>query len=149
MKMKQADITFIAQTYNKSLKSIGSLLESKISDPRVSFDMFMIMHFIEEAGSEPITLSEIADAQEVTKSAISRKVGTLLDLGLIEQESDRVDRRKKYLSLTTKGHDLYKENDKVFRDMLNEVSDKFGKDDFLKTLEHVNSILEIIKKTAE
>jgi DNA-binding MarR family transcriptional regulator len=145
--MKQADITFIAQTYNKSIKLIGALLESKISDPQVSFDMFMIMHYIERAGSEPITLSEIADAQEVTKSAISRKVGTLLDLGLIEQESDRVDRRKKYLSLTPKGHSLYKENDKIFRSMLDEISEKFGQDDFVKTLEHVNSILEIIKKS--
>lgn len=82
--MEQADISFIAQAYNKSIKLIGTLLESKISDPQVSFDMFMIMHIIEQSGSEPITLSEIAETQEVTKSAISRKVGTLLDLGLIE-----------------------------------------------------------------
>lgn len=87
--MKQADITFIAQTYNKSIKLIGTLLESKMSDPQVSFDMFMIMHFIKQADGEAITLSSIADAQEVTKSAISRKIGTLLDLGLVEQNNDK------------------------------------------------------------
>lgn len=147
--MKQADITFIAQTYNKSIKLIGTLLESKMSDPQVSFDMFMIMHFIKQADGEAITLSSIADAQEVTKSAISRKIGTLLDLGLVEQNNDKQDRRKKYLKLTQKGIDLYEENDRIFRKMLDVVASKFGKDDFVKTLEHINSILEIIKGTTE
>ncbi|MFA9353780.1 MarR family winged helix-turn-helix transcriptional regulator [Pediococcus pentosaceus] len=147
--MKQADITFIAQTYNKSIKLIGTLLESKMSDPQVSFDMFMIMHFIKQADGEAITLSSIADAQEVTKSAISRKIGTLLDLGLVEQNNDKQDRRKKYLKLTPKGIDLYEENDRIFREMLDVVASKFGKDDFVKTLEHINSILEIIKGTTE
>lgn len=147
--MKQADITFIAQTYNKSIKLIGTLLESKMSDPQVSFDMFMIMHFIKQADGEAITLSSIADAQEVTKSAISRKIGTLLDLGLVEQNNDKQDRRKKYLKLTQKGIDLYEENDRIFREMLDVVARKFGKDDFVKTLEHINSILEIIKGTTE
>lgn len=147
--MKQSDITFIAQTYNKSIKLIGTLLESKMSDPQVSFDMFMIMHFIKQAAGEPITLSSIADAQEVTKSAISRKIGTLLDLGLVEQNNDKQDRRKKYLKLTEKGFDIYEDNDRIFREMLDVVSDKFGKDDFVKTLEHINSILEIIKETTK
>lgn len=147
--MKQLDITFIAQTYNKSIKLIGTLLESKMSDPQVSFDMFMIMHFIKQAAGEPITLSSIADAQEVTKSAISRKIGTLLDLGLVEQNNDKQDRRKKYLKLTEKGFDIYEDNDRIFREMLDVVSDKFGKDDFVKTLEHINSILEIIKETTK
>jgi DNA-binding MarR family transcriptional regulator len=147
--MKRSDITFIAQTYNKSIKLIGTLLESKMSDPQVSFDMFMIMHFIKQAAGEPITLSSIADAQEVTKSAISRKIGTLLDLGLVEQNNDKQDRRKKYLKLTEKGFDIYEDNDRIFREMLDVVSDKFGKDDFVKTLEHINSILEIIKETTK
>lgn len=147
--MEQADISFIAQAYNKSIKLIGTLLESKISDPQVSFDMFMIMHIIEQSGSEPITLSEIAETQEVTKSAISRKVGTLLDLGLIEQKSDRVDRRKKYLTLTNRGRELYWKNDKIFKEMLESVAKRYGKDDFLKTLEHINKIVEVIKDTME
>ena len=147
--MEQADISFIAQAYNKSIKLIGTLLESKISDPQVSFDMFMIMHIIEQSGSETITLSEIAETQEVTKSAISRKVGTLLDLGLIEQKSDRVDRRKKYLTLTNRGRELYWKNDKIFKEMLDDVAKRYGKDDFLKTLEHINKIVEVIKDTME
>ncbi|MGR3916520.1 MarR family transcriptional regulator [Pediococcus acidilactici] len=147
--MEQADISFIAQAYNKSIKLIGTLLESKISDPQVSFDMFMIMHIIEQSGSEPITLSEIAETQEVTKSAISRKVGTLLDLGLIEQKSDRVDRRKKYLTLTNRGRELYWKNDKIFKEMLDDVAKRYGKDGFLKTLEHINKIVEVIKDTME
>ena len=147
--MEQADISFIARAYNKSIKLIGTLLESKISDPQVSFDMFMIMHIIEQSGSEPITLSEIAETQEVTKSAISRKVGTLLDLGLIEQKSDRVDRRKKYLTLTNRGRELYWKNDKIFKEMLDDVAKRYGKDDFLKTLEHINKIVEVIKDTME
>lgn len=147
--MEQADISFIAQAYNKSIKLIGTLLESKISDPQVSFDMFMIMHIIEQSGSEPITLSEIAETQEVTKSAISRKVGTLRDLGLIEQKSDRVDRRKKYLTLTNRGREMYWKNDKIFKEMLDDVAKRYGKDDFLKTLEHINKIVEVIKDTMD
>ena len=147
--MEQADISFIAQAYNKSIELIGTLLESKISDPQVSFDMFMIMHIIEQSGSEPITLSEIAETQEVTKSAISRKVGTLLDLGLIEQKSDRVDRRKKYLTLTNRGREMYWKNDKIFKEMLDDVAKRYGKDDFLKTLEHINKIVEVIKDTMD
>jgi DNA-binding MarR family transcriptional regulator len=111
--------------------------------------MFMIMHIIEQSGSEPITLSEIAETQEVTKSAISRKVGTLLDLGLIEQKSDRVDRRKKYLTLTNRGRELYWKNDKIFKEMLDDVAKRYGKDDFLKTLEHINKIVEVIKDTMD
>ncbi|MCZ3394408.1 MarR family winged helix-turn-helix transcriptional regulator, partial [Enterococcus faecium] len=73
----------------------------------------------------------------------------LLDLGLVEQNNDKQDRRKKYLKLTQKGIDLYEENDRIFREMLDVVASKFGKDDFVKTLEHINSVLEIIKGTTE
>ena len=143
--MKQSDLAFIAQTYNKSLKLIGSVLESKLTDTKVSFDMFMILHFIASSGTEPITLSEIADNQEVTKSAISRKVGTLLNLGLIQQENDKIDRRKKYLTLTTEGQEFYKTNDKVYKKLLNDVTKEYGIDNFMNTLKQVNEILTIIK----
>ncbi|KRN20579.1 hypothetical protein IV79_GL000638 [Pediococcus claussenii] len=140
-------VDFIVRTYNKSLKLLSMTFENKLTDNRISFDMFMILHFIDRAGEKRITLSEIADKQEVTKSAISRKVGTLLDLGYINQVNDSQDRRKKYLILTKKGQKVYDKNRLIFEKMLNDVADQYGSEDFTLTLQHINQIVDIIKST--
>lgn len=144
---EQERIDFVVSTYNKSLKILSSTLESKITDDQISFDMFMIIHFIAKACDGNITLSEIAEKQYVTKSAVSRKVGILLDLGYIDQVTDRVDRRKKYLLLTQMGRSMYKQNEARFDKMLSAISSDYGGNNFMLTLQHINQILEIIKKS--
>ena len=46
-------------------------------------------------------------------------------------------------------HALYWKNDKIFKEMLDDVAKRYGKDDFLKTLEHINKIVEVIKDTMD
>jgi DNA-binding MarR family transcriptional regulator len=94
--------------------------------------------FIEDSNmNRPIFASDLADALNVSRPNITNLVTTLTDKGLIEQIMDRVDRRKKFLTLTGEGRKVL-EAIEPFRRLANE---RFltqlttqQKDDFLSFL---------------
>jgi DNA-binding MarR family transcriptional regulator len=51
----------------------------------------------------PATASEIAELLGVTQKAVSKSVGELVALGYIRQSVDKVDRRRRPLTLTARG----------------------------------------------
>ncbi len=53
---------------------------------------------------EPVTLGRLAAAERVRPPTVTRVVGSLEDVGLVERERDSVDGRVWHVSLTTRGH---------------------------------------------
>jgi DNA-binding MarR family transcriptional regulator len=53
-----------------------------------------------------MTVSELLDILKITKQSLSRVLGTLVTEGYIHQETGRVDRRQRLLTLTERGEEL-------------------------------------------
>ncbi|HSS68659.1 MAG TPA: MarR family transcriptional regulator [Nocardioidaceae bacterium] len=51
----------------------------------------------------PATASEIAELLGVSQQAVSKTVGELVSLGYVRQSVDRLDRRRRLLTLTARG----------------------------------------------
>ena len=60
--------------------------------------------FIEDRNTvRPIFASDLAEALNVSRPNITNLVNTLYEKGLVDQITDRTDRRKKFLTLTDEG----------------------------------------------
>ena len=64
----------------------------------VAYSMLMALN-----DSGPRRASELVDTFAIDKGAVSRQVGSLLDLGLIERTPDPEDRRAAILAITGEG----------------------------------------------
>jgi len=53
-----------------------------------------------------ISVSELLEILKITKQSLARVLGQLIDEGYVEQHTDVVDRRRRLLELTVKGHHL-------------------------------------------
>jgi DNA-binding MarR family transcriptional regulator len=53
-----------------------------------------------------MTVSELLDILKITKQSLSRVLGTLVTEGYIHQETGRVDRRQRLLTLSERGEEL-------------------------------------------
>ena len=64
-----------------------------------------VIYFV---GRNPgITVSQLLGILKITKQSLSRVLGQLIDDGYVVKESDRGDRRRRLLSLTAKGAELW------------------------------------------
>jgi DNA-binding MarR family transcriptional regulator len=77
----------------------------------ISFEQFSILRHIRK-GSKSI--SELADAKQISRPAISQAVDVLVERGLISRQQSTLDRRWVDLELTQTGNDIlntiYKKN---------------------------------------
>ena len=56
--------------------------------------------------SEPLTLGDLADAERIRRSSVTRIVAALVEAGLVEREFDASDRRTTWIRLTAQGRKL-------------------------------------------
>lgn len=69
----------------------------------ISVEQFHILRHIRKG---IITVSDLADVRQISRSAISQGVDALVEKGLISRRQDKGDRRFIYLQLTPQGDDL-------------------------------------------
>ena len=81
-------------------KKAESLIKGQIGDDLTN-DQHYILRYIQQ--SNDCTSSELADAFEVNKSAITAIINRLVDRGIIQRTRDENDRRVVYLTLSEKG----------------------------------------------
>ncbi|MGO2299246.1 MarR family transcriptional regulator [Paucilactobacillus nenjiangensis] len=93
------------KSYLFSLKYLQDFISAPASEYKISFDQYLIMHEIKESTSD-LTLMDIASRHRVSRSAISRQIGSLMDKGFVVQQVDSNDRRRKILQLTTEGDEI-------------------------------------------
>jgi len=102
-------------------------------DPNLPF-------FTREQHHKPMLAFELADSLGVTRANVTNLIKILLEKKLIKQVEDKIDRRKKRLTLSKRGEDLIKkmqpERLASNKDMLKGLT-KSEKEHFVKYLEKV------------
>ena len=104
----------------------------------------VLNHFTHEPERQ-WTVTELAEVMEMNQPGITKIVMVLLDKGLLESQTDAVDKRKRYLSITKAGLVLCAD---TFQMLLPEISHVFGEwndkslDQFHQQLEKLMSWLD-------
>ncbi|AVK64603.1 MarR family transcriptional regulator [Lactobacillus sp. CBA3606] len=103
--MNNAELDKLLNTYfdayQKTLTMMTDLVAWPLSQNQLSFEQFLILRRI--ATVNQVTLNDIAVQRQVTRSAISRQIKSLLALHYVFQVPDQQDRRRLYLHLTEQG----------------------------------------------
>ena len=86
------------EAYQNTTKIMMDLVAWPLSQNKLSFEQFLILRRI--ATTDEVTLNDIAIQRQVTRSAISRQVKSLLMQHYVFQVPDPSDRRRLYLHLT-------------------------------------------------
>ncbi|YAB14067.1 MarR family transcriptional regulator [Lactiplantibacillus plantarum] len=89
------------EAYQNTTKIMMDLVAWPLSQNKLSFEQFLILRRI--ATTDEVTLNDIAIQRQVTRSAISRQVKSLLMQHYVFQVPDPRDRRRLYLHLTERG----------------------------------------------
>ncbi|MDF2878901.1 MAG: transcriptional regulator, MarR/EmrR family protein [Clostridia bacterium] len=121
--MIKDDFAFIANyLWQRSIKNLNmQLTEAEIR--RFNSNDYYYLTTIYHLGKP--NFSQVAEALNFTKPAISAMIGKLIKMELIEKEQSQEDRRIYYISLTSKGKQivegdeaLYAEFDSLIRRLL-------------------------------
>ncbi|MFJ5712971.1 MarR family winged helix-turn-helix transcriptional regulator [Neobacillus sp. NPDC093127] len=127
-------------------KKAESLIKGKIGDDLTN-DQHYILRYISQ--SEECTSSELADAFEVNKSAITAIINRMADKGLIKRTRDENDRRVVYLTLTDEGNILYQNCQEKIQFLVESIITQFEESEiknFINTYEKLAQILDHKKK---
>jgi len=127
-------------------KKAESLVKGQIGDDLTN-DQHYILRYISQSGE--CTSSELADAFEVNKSAITAIINRMADRGLIQRTRDKNDRRVVYLTLTEAGNTLYQNCQEKIRFLVESIITQFEDSEiknFINTYEKLAQILANKKK---
>lgn len=79
----------------------------------------------------------------ISKPAVSQTLNTLEKKGYIVREIDSCDRRKIAIAITPTGLSCFKQSKHCFEGTLTKVVERFGKDNMLELIQHLNRLSEI------
>ena len=92
-------------------------------------EFYVLQHVFQQMdrkGVNYVTPTELSEAMEVTKPAISKMLNVLEDKGYIERQQDSKDRRAVYVTLTEKGQGVREESMKIVREAVNRIIRQMG-----------------------
>ncbi|WHY02918.1 MarR family transcriptional regulator [Neobacillus sp. DY30] len=127
-------------------KKAESLIKSQIEED-LTIDQHYIIGYIKN--TKECTSSELAEAFEVNKSAITAIINRLADKGLIERTRDENDRRVVYLTLSDKGQELIQKTQEKVHLLVESLITQFDEAEitnFINTYEKLAQILTNMKK---
>lgn len=88
----------------------------------MSFSDFEVLLALVESGAGELRLSELADRTLVSRSALSRRIDSLVDAGWVRRRTCPTDRRGTFAVLTDEGRERFREalptHDAVLKRML-------------------------------
>jgi DNA-binding MarR family transcriptional regulator len=99
--------------------------------------------------AEKCTSSELAEAFDVNKSAITAIINRLVEKDLIDRERDETDRRVVYLTLSRSGADLFEKTEKRIHKLVESIITKFDTEEitgFIVTYEKLSEMLQKMEK---
>lgn len=109
--MTPAPTAAVAKTNTAELASRLRLVVARLArrlrkeDPSdISPSLLSALATVEHHG--PLTLGDLASAEQVSPPSMTRAVGALSDAGLVERVVDPVDRRVAWIGVTTQGKAL-------------------------------------------
>lgn len=74
-----------------------------------AFQTLMTLMNIEETGSEPLTMSSLADELHITKQQMTKLVNDLEGQNMVERVHDSINRRQVYIHISDKGKSMMDE----------------------------------------
>lgn len=124
------------QKVRQNAKMTGELPHSEI----------MMLKLIKghSAGEQGVTISNLSELSEITKSAVSQIINALEDKGYVERLTTKNDRRLVYVRLTESGSRCLSRQLKLFLKGIERIFAKMGEEDtreLLRLLEKLYSVL--------
>ncbi|MEH7073275.1 MarR family winged helix-turn-helix transcriptional regulator [Neobacillus drentensis] len=129
-------------------KKAEYLIKGQIGDDLTN-DQHYILRYIHD--KKECTSTELADAFEVNKSAITAIINRMAERGLIQRTRDDNDRRVVYLTLTAEGNTLYETCQEKVQLLVESIITQFDEAEitaFITTYEKLAQIL-VNKKEEE
>ncbi|GAA0328182.1 MarR family winged helix-turn-helix transcriptional regulator [Bacillus carboniphilus] len=108
----------------------------------LTYEQHYTLRFIHQNGK--CTSTQLAEAFDVNKSAITAIITRLTDKEIIKRTRDPEDRRVVYLTLTDKGEKLYSESEKRVHALVGNIITQFNSEEietFIQTYEKLLKIL--------
>lgn len=118
-----------------------SLIREQIGTD-LTYEQHYTLRYIHRAGK--CTSTQLAEAFDVNKSAITAIITRMTDRELIERTRDPEDRRVVYLTLTEKGYELFAKTEQKVHSLVENIITQFdGKEieTFIQTYEKLLQIL--------
>jgi len=104
----------------------------------------MIMKELQESGT--LHSSEIGDAISIARPQMTQSIDKLIEMGMVERETNTEDRRKISIRLTQKGQETIKRLDNVMKDSVSAKLIVLSDDELDKLAESFNYIAETLLK---
>lgn len=127
-------------------KKAEAMIKDQIGN-ELTNDQHYILRYVYQAGE--CTSSELAEAFEVNKSAITAIINRMTERKLIERTRDESDRRVVYLTVTQEGKALFEKTEERIHRLVESIITKFEFDEiqgFIQTYEKLAVILAETKK---
>jgi DNA-binding MarR family transcriptional regulator len=116
----------------------------------INLSEFFLLHDVAKTASEHnFSLLDIQNNHYLSKSGISKMLGTLEEKGYLIRELDKNNRRKITITLTEKGRQAVQYFDKIIDDYLTEYINSVGEDYLKQLFVILNHIDEVNEKVIE
>lgn len=123
--------------YNLTLSELRSMNENTIY-PSITYNSFLYLDLI--AYKDRCTVSYLADALHISKSAVTVKVNELIRLGLVTKTQSEKDRRVYYLTVSSEVAADNRQYDKRLRGAVRTLERRYGE----KDLEKFREMLDVL-----
>lgn len=135
----------IAYLLGNTFRVTTRLIRARFSeeDIPVSPDQFGVLNLISQ--QEDSLQSNIADIMEKDRSAVLRHLDVLESNNLIQRVVDSVDRRKKNLTITSRGYEVLRKGKKIIDLIMEELTTEVSKQD----LQVFEKVLRQIQQKAD
>jgi DNA-binding MarR family transcriptional regulator len=124
---------------NKLIKNVITNFKEDIAPPH-----FEIMKLLEEAGT--LHVAEIGEKLQIARPQMTHLIDRLVELNIVERETNEEDRRRLNIMLKNKGKAIIKEHDKQVINATREVLSGLSNDELRELSISLNNIKEIFSK---
>lgn len=123
-----------------------SLVKSQVGAD-LTYDQHYTLRYIYKAGS--CTSSELAEAFDVKKSAITAIITRMWEKGLILRTRDESDRRVVYLTLTDKGKEIFDESEKRIYKLVESLINNFEEEEINQFMDSYEKLKNFMLQSKE
>jgi DNA-binding MarR family transcriptional regulator len=111
--------------------------------------MHMISHCIQDqkdvGDDSGVKVSDLSECLHMSKPAASQMLNSLEDKGFIERKVTKNDRRVVLVNLTETGNSLMEQNHQKFVEKIDELIQRFGKEDTDTLISLLNKLCNIME----
>jgi len=105
-------------------QDIANFVERALSEFGISREQLNVIHFLDAAPADTMTVNELREALIDDSPNVSRILNKMVEKGLVRKERQTDDQRVVYVSLTEKGRRLHKQADAKITGHNVKLSDK-------------------------